>query len=152
MDCYHILGFQKNHQPDGLGYTTFPRCPIPVGSFKGTAGFRTFLHSVNSLWAKEDPFFHDFWEKVFKCSLKNLNGKDKLQPICTGEQNLESLPGSLFEMNMTGHSYAVYNAIHVVAYALHLFQVGSQNRLQRIERKLFPQNIQPWEVIITPQV
>lgn len=120
---------------------------------KEPPGFRTFLHSVNSLWAKEDPFFHDFWEKVFKCSLKNLNGKDKLWPVCTGQQNLESLPETFFEMSITGHSYAVYNAVHAVAYALHdLFQSRSQKRLQGIGKKLFPQNIQPWEVIIRFQI
>ncbi|KAF7235021.1 Vomeronasal type-2 receptor 1 [Varanus komodoensis] len=82
-------------------------------------GFQQFLNAQDPSSPKGDGFIRSFWQQAFSCVfpnpfLDNLDGN-----ICTGEEKLEHLPGSFFEMSLTGHSYNVYNAVHVVAHALH---------------------------------
>uniref|UniRef100_A0A670JQZ1 G-protein coupled receptors family 3 profile domain-containing protein n=1 Tax=Podarcis muralis TaxID=64176 RepID=A0A670JQZ1_PODMU len=100
-------------------------------------GFQKFLQMVRPSWFKRDGFIQDFWEQAFDCLLttsKEWEGEEN--KTCTGEENLESLPGGLFEMKMTGHSYNVYNAIYAVAHALNaIFQFKSMHRRLEDGRK-----------------
>uniref|UniRef100_H9GDC8 G-protein coupled receptors family 3 profile domain-containing protein n=1 Tax=Anolis carolinensis TaxID=28377 RepID=H9GDC8_ANOCA len=106
--------------------------------------FRKFLHGINPSWAKEDGFIQGFWETAFNCSLKDASFS-KTQ--CTGEEKLENLPGPLFEMGMTGHSYGIYNAAHGVAHALHSMKESrSKHRSQIAGMKLEPQHLLPFQV------
>nr|XP_056720126.1 vomeronasal type-2 receptor 26-like [Euleptes europaea] len=82
-------------------------------------GFRQFLQARDPASVKEDGFIGDFWEQAFGCSLPSTTEGMTDEGICTGKEKLESLPGSVFEMSMTGHSYSLYNAVYVVAHALH---------------------------------
>ncbi|XP_015281621.1 PREDICTED: vomeronasal type-2 receptor 26-like [Gekko japonicus] len=105
-------------------------------------GFRTFLQRVNPAWAKTDGFIEDFWEQAFDCLLKESNESESVDPktTCTGEENLEDLPGPLFEMSMTGHSYNIYNAVYAISHAIHIiFESSSKLRLE-------PQNLKAWQL------
>ncbi|XP_062992912.1 vomeronasal type-2 receptor 26-like [Elgaria multicarinata webbii] len=82
-------------------------------------GFQQFLESRNLFSCKEDGFIKDFWQQAFGCVFPNSIVGRADGDICTGEEKLESLPGSFFEMSMTGHSYSIYNAVYAVAHALH---------------------------------
>nr|XP_056720645.1 vomeronasal type-2 receptor 26-like [Euleptes europaea] len=109
--------------------------------------FQNFLQIINPFWAKDDGFIQNFWEQAFICSLRMPNGHDENHKTCTGEEKLESLPGTLFEMSMTGHSYNIYNAIYAVAHALHAIYVYRLKHRRLMDgRNLEFQNIQPWQL------
>uniref|UniRef100_A0A8D0BSF6 G-protein coupled receptors family 3 profile domain-containing protein n=1 Tax=Salvator merianae TaxID=96440 RepID=A0A8D0BSF6_SALMN len=107
-------------------------------------GFQTFLQTVRPSWSKEDGFIKDFWEEVFDCS---LNSPTEDRVTCTKEEKLESIPSLLFEMNMVGHSYNVYNAVYAVAHATHAMY-ASRVKLEKLKGgcRLVFQNGQPWQI------
>ncbi|XP_061447736.1 vomeronasal type-2 receptor 26-like [Rhineura floridana] len=111
-------------------------------------GFQKFIQKIRPAWAKGDGFIQDFWQQSFSCSLKMSMGlKGEEEKTCTGEEKLENIPGILFEMKMTGHSYSVYNAVYAVAHALHaIYEYSSKHRRVAEGGRLIFQNVQPWQV------
>lgn len=112
-------------------------------------GFRKFQERTNVFTAKNNGLIQDFWEETFNCLLKNytLGEVQKAKKHCTGEETLESLPGTLFEMSMMGHSYIIYNAVHAIAHALHtMFASRSKYKAQVSGERLVLRNVQPWKV------
>ncbi|XP_032092351.1 vomeronasal type-2 receptor 26-like [Thamnophis elegans] len=114
---------------------------------KDVFGFHQFLRLRKLPPEKEDGFFRDFWEEAFQCSFSHSNAEAKSGELCTREEKLETLPGSVFEMSMTSHSYSLYNAVHVVAEALNTMHSWTVNKraIQRRGRKELL-NQQPWEI------
>ncbi|XP_025032495.1 vomeronasal type-2 receptor 26-like [Python bivittatus] len=84
-------------------------------------GFQEFVQRRKPMLEKEDSFIKIFWANAFECSFPTSGMEEEDGVACTGEEKLETLPTSVFEMDMTGHSYSVYNAVYVVAHALHDF-------------------------------
>ncbi|XP_053120327.1 vomeronasal type-2 receptor 26-like [Hemicordylus capensis] len=82
-------------------------------------GFHHFVKRRNPTSTTEDGFIQDWWEQLFSCVFPNPFQNNLEKKICTGEEQLESLPKEMFELKMTGHSYSIYNAIYAVAHALH---------------------------------
>uniref|UniRef100_A0A8D2JD84 Receptor ligand binding region domain-containing protein n=1 Tax=Varanus komodoensis TaxID=61221 RepID=A0A8D2JD84_VARKO len=80
--------------------------------------FHNFLQKFSPLWDKRDGFIQDFWEHASNCILKMTEVMWKGKESCLANENLETLPEILFEMNITGHSYNVYNGVYAVAHAL----------------------------------
>ncbi|XP_054850288.1 vomeronasal type-2 receptor 26-like [Eublepharis macularius] len=109
-------------------------------------GFQNFLQLIRPSWSERDGFIQNFWEQVFSCSLKISNEQEDNQRSCTGGERLGTLPSTLFEMSMTGHSYNVYNAVYAVAHALHDIHIfRSQYRRMIKGRHLDFQNIKTWQ-------
>ncbi|XP_066486033.1 vomeronasal type-2 receptor 26-like [Tiliqua scincoides] len=81
----------------------------------GLSEFLKFLHPESQ---SEDDFIRIFWEQAFDCFFPDSTNSKESSDICTGQERLENLPGTLFEMSMTGQSYSIYNAVHAVARAL----------------------------------
>ncbi|XP_058036720.1 vomeronasal type-2 receptor 26-like [Ahaetulla prasina] len=102
-------------------------------------GFKEFLQAIKPSTQK-DGFLQEVWEQLFDCSFSNEELSDK---ICTGEENLENLPAPLFELQMTGQSYSIYNAVYAVAHSLH-DAVSSRSQKRDIQRFEFP-DLQPWQ-------
>nr|XP_060638911.1 vomeronasal type-2 receptor 26-like [Anolis sagrei ordinatus] len=113
---------------------------------KELSSFQKFLQTQNPI-AKQDPFCRNFWENAFLCSFPNYTAHWNFEKTCTGEEKLKSLPSSVFEMSMTGHSYSVYNAVFAVAHALQ-FMESSQFRTRVMGKGQIHEivNWQPWQL------
>uniref|UniRef100_A0A670JHF5 G-protein coupled receptors family 3 profile domain-containing protein n=1 Tax=Podarcis muralis TaxID=64176 RepID=A0A670JHF5_PODMU len=81
--------------------------------------FPKFLQSLNPYSPKGDSFIRDFWQQAFVCLLSDSHVSEENSGGCTGQEKLESLPGAVFEMSMISQSYSIYNAVCVLAHALH---------------------------------
>ncbi|XP_032092124.1 vomeronasal type-2 receptor 26-like [Thamnophis elegans] len=110
--------------------------------------FKSFAKKQNPFSANKDTFIKQFWQEAFDCVFPDTTMSDIEENICNGKENLESLPGTLFEMEMTGHSYSIYNAVHAIAHALHAlssFRNTERSMIGRVGRKIHSQDF--WKVI-----
>ncbi|XP_013921262.1 PREDICTED: extracellular calcium-sensing receptor-like [Thamnophis sirtalis] len=80
-------------------------------------GFQNFLQRRNPNVETRDGFIKDFWRQAFDCSFPTTL-EDNVWTHCSGEEKLEALPRSVFDMSITPHSYSIYNAVYAVAHAL----------------------------------
>ncbi|XP_077171288.1 vomeronasal type-2 receptor 26-like [Paroedura picta] len=110
-------------------------------------GLQNFLRKVKPCWKQEDGFLKDFWEQAFNCVYPDCGMPLRADGICTGEENLESLPRTFFELNMTGQSYSIYNAVYAVAHALHAVHSSRFNRRERVYGPGTElRELQPWQL------
>ncbi|XP_077169466.1 vomeronasal type-2 receptor 26-like [Paroedura picta] len=100
---------------------------------KEPVGFHRFLQKTNPN-SDQDGFVRDFWQQAFNCLLSDSLGDGSIEEDCTGEEKLETLPMSVFEMSMTGHSYSIYNAAHAVAHTLQAMPFSEFKHRARTER------------------
>ncbi|XP_026579619.1 vomeronasal type-2 receptor 26-like [Pseudonaja textilis] len=110
-------------------------------------GFQDFVQSIKPYLRQRDGFIKDFWQQVFDCFFPH-SGSPKMDiGQCTGEEKLDSLPRAVFEMEMTGHSYNIYNGVYAVAHSLQTLLSNGQNQDKRMEGKMFQlTNLQPWQL------
>ncbi|XP_063159190.1 vomeronasal type-2 receptor 26-like [Candoia aspera] len=136
-----LVGFQKNLDLDlfygSLSFTTHSK-DIP--------GFKGFVHTIKPNSNKEDGFFKDFWEQAFDCFFPDPDKVMGDGDACTGEENLETLPGSQFEMSVTGHSYSIYNGVHALAHSWHEFLFRSRHRTVVGDHMSRLPDLQSWQL------
>ncbi|XP_070582850.1 vomeronasal type-2 receptor 26-like [Erythrolamprus reginae] len=139
---YLLTGIQRKWDRqffDGAIFFTIHSKQIP--------GFKEFLRFIKPPWIQEDRFFPLFWEQVFDCSLPSPRLTLVDNDVCTGEEKLEDIPGSMFERHLSGHSYSIYNAVYVLAQALQtLFLLQSNHRHLRGHTLLEYEDTQPWQL------
>ncbi|XP_015276442.1 PREDICTED: vomeronasal type-2 receptor 26-like [Gekko japonicus] len=99
-------------------------------------GFQDFLRTRNHFWTKEDGFIRNFWEQAFSCVFPNPFVSKESEKTCTGAEKLESLSKLLFEMNMMGQSYNIYNAVYAIAHALHAMQSYRHKHRASVDRRI----------------
>ncbi|XP_054850487.1 vomeronasal type-2 receptor 26-like [Eublepharis macularius] len=104
--------------------------------------FKKYLSSIKPYQIKQNNFLKEFWEQAFDCSFTNLYGSLEIDGMCTGEERLESLPGAVFEMHMTGHSYSVYNAVYAIVYALKAMALSNEMGRKNVQL----QHLHPWQL------
>uniref|UniRef100_A0A8C6VR44 G-protein coupled receptors family 3 profile domain-containing protein n=1 Tax=Naja naja TaxID=35670 RepID=A0A8C6VR44_NAJNA len=96
--------------------------------------FKEFLQIIKPLSDNRDGFLQEF---------QAIHSRP-----CTGEMKLEDLPAPVFEMEMTGHSYSIYNAVYAVAHALQaLFMSGYNRRKSMMDKKPDLPNLEAWQVL-----
>ncbi|KAF7235195.1 hypothetical protein EYD10_17967 [Varanus komodoensis] len=81
-------------------------------------GFQDCLETLNP-YQLNISVINFFWFTAFQCLFPEENFYPRNLEMCTGKEKLGSLPGSVFEMGMSGQSYNVYNAAYMIAHALH---------------------------------
>ncbi|XP_078234901.1 vomeronasal type-2 receptor 26-like [Pogona vitticeps] len=109
-------------------------------------GFENFLENMNP-YQDQIYFIHQFWCTAFLCSLPLYHLNFPNWEVCSGGEKLRSLPGSVFEMGMSGQSYSTYNAVYAVAHALHAaFSSSAKQKRKEPEEKWSLQNIQSWQL------
>ncbi|XP_062992841.1 vomeronasal type-2 receptor 26-like [Elgaria multicarinata webbii] len=106
-------------------------------------GFREFLQLLHPNLPKGDGFIRIFWEQAFNCLFSDSNGDSENSNTCTGQEKLENLHGTHFEMSMTGQSYSIYNAAQAIAYAL---QQMLSSTIKHNSGRLDPPNFTPWQL------
>ncbi|XP_015279006.1 PREDICTED: vomeronasal type-2 receptor 26-like [Gekko japonicus] len=110
-------------------------------------GFQKFLQSRSLSDSTEDGFIKDFWALAFGCLLPNSflihSWQFEYTGNCTGEEKLEDLLLPYLEMHMTGYSYSIYNAVYVVAHALHAMYLLTPNRAMTEGKTKKLQSLQP---------
>ncbi|XP_058036483.1 extracellular calcium-sensing receptor-like [Ahaetulla prasina] len=104
-------------------------------------GFKEFLQVIKPSTHK-DKFHQDVWEQLFDCSFSDTELSSTINEICSGEENLEDLPAPVFEFQMTGESYSIYNAVYAVAHSC----MRSKSQPREIQRVKFL-NLLPWQVL-----
>ncbi|XP_054850281.1 vomeronasal type-2 receptor 26-like [Eublepharis macularius] len=115
---------------------------------KEILAFPKFLQSLRPNFPRGNGFIKTFWEQAFNCLFDDSVEKVESSDICTGEEKLETLPGIVFEISMTGQSYSVYNSVYAIAHALHKFYTSRTKVREKVDRgRVNPPNLQPWQVM-----
>ncbi|XP_043932107.1 extracellular calcium-sensing receptor-like [Protopterus annectens] len=99
----------------------------PAGSMPG---FKDFLYSIHPLKYPEFIYIKPFWATVFSClwvdnvTTENTEneGRTAKSRFCTGKEKLETLEESVFPVNNFRNTYAMFNAVYSLAYALQNLQ------------------------------
>ncbi|XP_061447540.1 vomeronasal type-2 receptor 26-like [Rhineura floridana] len=124
-------------------------------SFNGTLSFtlhtnyvaeyEKFLETLNP-YQSMHYLIPQFWSRAFGCAFLTYKLYLPGAGFCTGEERLRSLPGTEFEIGMSGQSYSIYNAVYAVAHALHAM-LSSRSKQKAMgdgaTRNLL--NIHPWQ-------
>ncbi|XP_066486359.1 vomeronasal type-2 receptor 26-like [Tiliqua scincoides] len=109
--------------------------------------FYQFVDSINPFSTTADGFILEFWQRAFDCVFSDKGVDNTDWNICTGKEKLETVPQSVFEMRMTGHSYSIYNAVQTVAHALHAMHLARlKNRAISDGGEVKIWNLQSWQI------
>ncbi|KAM3820960.1 vomeronasal type-2 receptor 26-like [Vipera latastei] len=114
---------------------------------RAVVGFKEFLQNIKPHSSYRNGFLQDVWEQLFDCSFSKSGLQEMSSTHCPGEMKLEDLPAPVFEMEMTGQSYSVYNAIYAVAHALQALFMSGFNKKKTIMGKKTDLYLQAWQVL-----
>uniref|UniRef100_A0A6J0SET2 Vomeronasal type-2 receptor 26-like n=1 Tax=Pogona vitticeps TaxID=103695 RepID=A0A6J0SET2_9SAUR len=114
---------------------------------KDPPGFSSFIESRKPPNIKGDGFLRDFWQHSFGCAFPDIVDGETDGNVCTGEEELENLPRSVFEISMSGYSYNIYNSVYAVALALDAMLSSRLKHGEKVSGSgLNLQNKQQWKL------
>ncbi|XP_077169530.1 vomeronasal type-2 receptor 26-like [Paroedura picta] len=99
--------------------------------------FQDFLQALDPQHPKGDIYLQTFYQHATE-TLRHLDVNISWAKL------MDEIPGAVFETSMTGQSYSIYNAVHVVAHAL-----DEMYTPRLTQRKL--QKRDPWKLQSMPQ-
>uniref|UniRef100_A0ACB8EWE1 Uncharacterized protein n=1 Tax=Sphaerodactylus townsendi TaxID=933632 RepID=A0ACB8EWE1_9SAUR len=116
------LPFQRNFDISSIhGAISLQASSLP--EVEPLRGFlREFIQERKINSEEKDGFIRLFWQLAFLCSFTDSTAVQEDGEICTGEEKLKDLPGSVFETITTAHSYSLYNGVYALAHALRDWQ------------------------------
>ncbi|XP_043932260.1 extracellular calcium-sensing receptor-like, partial [Protopterus annectens] len=88
-------------------------------------GFGKFLHKINPIGSLDDIFIKPFWEAAFGCvwtssdNNQTADTSDMAAKPCSGTERLETVSNAYTDVSNLRITCNVYNAVYVVACALH---------------------------------
>ncbi|XP_053117025.1 vomeronasal type-2 receptor 26-like [Hemicordylus capensis] len=110
-------------------------------------GFKQFLQLIKPSRNQGNSFLNDFWEQAFDCLFPRSEAPMEINETCTGEEMLEKLPGLVFEMDISGHSYSIYNAVYTLAHALdEIYSSTNIPKMMVAKKDVKLETIWPWEL------
>ncbi|XP_032092359.1 vomeronasal type-2 receptor 26-like [Thamnophis elegans] len=81
---------------------------------------------------------------IFSAEITDENA----ERICTGEEKLETLPNSVFDTTMNGHSYSLYNAVYAEAHALKAMHSAKLKGGQKMNQRRWQLILRsPWQAL-----
>ncbi|XP_029440271.1 extracellular calcium-sensing receptor-like [Rhinatrema bivittatum] len=96
---------------------------VPTGNIPN---FKEYLYNLHPLRNTEDIFVGQFWEEAFDCRWADPKADQVILPevgrekkLCTGKEDLRTLKIRFFDTTNLRSPYNNYNAVYMVAYALH---------------------------------
>ncbi|XP_027017457.2 extracellular calcium-sensing receptor-like [Tachysurus fulvidraco] len=118
-----------------IGFSV-PRVTIP--------NLGLFLENVNPSQFPDSMFLKDFWESVFNCSLRPMEGLRS----CNGSENLKRVKNAFTDVSDLRFTNNVYKAVYAVGHALHnLLSCNRSNFFFSNSECKDHSQIQPWEVL-----
>ncbi|XP_031799525.1 vomeronasal type-2 receptor 116-like [Sarcophilus harrisii] len=103
----------------------FERFPIFHGTIlfshaqKEIPGFTDFVRNMNPVMNPEDIFLKAFWESVFNCRFSDKKDGQMFYPLCPGDFSFRDISFMKIDMVLMELIPNVYNAVYLVAHALH---------------------------------
>uniref|UniRef100_W5LLH5 G-protein coupled receptors family 3 profile domain-containing protein n=1 Tax=Astyanax mexicanus TaxID=7994 RepID=W5LLH5_ASTMX len=88
-----------------------PRSVIP--------GLREFLLELTPAQALKSPWFTEFWERSFSCSLKKQTGSSVGARECDGSEDIRALQNPYTDTSQLRITNMVYKATYAIAHAIH---------------------------------
>ncbi|XP_012408191.2 vomeronasal type-2 receptor 26-like [Sarcophilus harrisii] len=82
-------------------------------------GFTDFVRSLNTSVDPKDIFRKSFWESAFHCRLSKKSDIEIFYPLCLKDLSIKDLPSMDNGMALMEPIPNVYNAVYLVAHALH---------------------------------
>ncbi|KAE8587973.1 hypothetical protein XENTR_v10022240 [Xenopus tropicalis] len=100
--------------------------------YKGAMpGFKEFISSIKPELYPKDIFIVDAWFELFQCTY------NKTLSLCTGDEKTQY---ERFNEEVAHNSYSIYNAVYVLAHALHLMQ------LEKMKENRNKNDNKPWQL------
>uniref|UniRef100_G3VGH3 G-protein coupled receptors family 3 profile domain-containing protein n=1 Tax=Sarcophilus harrisii TaxID=9305 RepID=G3VGH3_SARHA len=105
-------------------------------------GFTNFVRSLNTSVNPEDIFLKSFWESLFNCRFSKKSDVEIFYPLCSKDLSFRDSLYMNIDMALMELITNVYNAVYLVAHALHQMLHSEVKEASKLAKNLDL----PWKV------